>query len=260
MTNLEKFRRTPAGRAIMSGAIFMSILASPAYANLGNPELASPPPQEQLVPSPEPVAPALSTARLTEMLEASVEDLEAYTADLQSEIALSERHLQVLRAMDGLVDDVNDLFGAEAAELSPMEKVSLARRIVENNLKIAKGKLALVGPGEDIVEISFSPEEQTVRPSAYAQLAASRQDILNAIEETKMDIDYVVDEIAKSQDENTYYREALQEVTNLFDKVLLASQPTEASLQADFSALKTWQKEFRDEMATTEESFSVSTR
>lgn len=146
----------------MSGAIFMSILASPAYANLGNPEFASPP-QEQLVPSPEPVAPALSTARLNEMLEASVEDLEAYTADLQSEIALSERHLQVLRAMDGLVDDVNDLFGAEAAELSPMEKVSLARRIVENNLKIAKGKLALVGPGEDVVEISFSPEEQTVR-------------------------------------------------------------------------------------------------
>jgi hypothetical protein len=260
MTSLEKFRKTPAGKAIMSGAILMSILASPSLANLSSPELASPKQQEQLVASPEPGPPAISTARLTEMLEASVEDLEAYSFDLKSEKALSERHLHVLRTMDGLVDNVNDLFGMQTAELSPVEKVSLARRIVENNLRIAKGKLALADPTGDIVEISLSHEEQTVSLSAYTQLTASRRDILNAIDETRTDIDYVVDEIAKSQDENTYYREELQEVTDLFEKVLLAAQPTEASLQAHFSALKTWQKEFRDELATTAEVQSVSTR
>lgn len=252
MTNLEKFGTTPAGKAIMSGTIFMSILASPAYASLGNPELTSPQPQKQLLSSPEPVAPALSTARL--MLAASFEDLETYAADLQSQKALSDRHLQVLRVMDGLIDDVQDLFGAKAAQFSPIEKVSSARRIVENNLRVARVKLALVGSDQDDVEISFSSEEQTVRPSAHSQLVASRQEILDAIEE-KIDIDFVVEEIAKYQDENSYYREALQEVTNLFDKVLLASQPTESSFQVDFSALKTWQKEFRDELVTTEGTF-----
>jgi septal ring factor EnvC (AmiA/AmiB activator) len=260
MTRLEQFRRTPAGKAIMSGAIFVSIFASPAYASIGNPDLASPPSIEQMIPPEKPSASAISTDKLTEMLKASIEDLEAYTLDLQSQKTLSERHLQVLKAMDGLVDDVNDLFKVDIDELSPVQKVTLARRIVENNLKLAKGRLSLDEVSVEAVEISLSPENEQVSPSAYSQLASNRQNLLDAIEETRVDIDYVVDEIAKSQNENAYYREALQEVTDLFDKILVASKPTDTSLQADFSALKTWQKEFRDEMATTEEALSVGAK
>lgn len=244
----------------MTGAIFMSILASPALANLR--DTAHSVSTEQLAPaSGDTRAPMMSTARLTEMLEASVEDLEAYSIDLQSQKTLSERHRRLLEVMDSLVDDVSDIFVADATELAPVEKVSLARRIVENNVKIAKRKLATVQTHtEDGVEVAFSPEEKDATPTTYAQLAAGRQEIMQAIEETKVDIDYIVDEIAKFRDENTYYSEALQEATNLFEKVLFASQLSEASLQGDFSALKNWQREFRDEMSTTDESFSASTR
>jgi len=253
MTKLEQFRRTPAGRAILGGAIFVSIFASPAYASLGNPETFASKSTEQVSPPSKPVAPAISTAQLTEMLTSSIEDLEAYTLDLQSQKTVSERHLHVLKALENLVDDVTDLFQVGIDELSPVEKVALARRIVENNLRLTKARLSAEPATVEAEIVSLPQEDTATKPSSYSQLASDRQNLLDAIEETRIDIDYVVDEIAKSQNENAYYRDALQQVSELFERILVASKPTEGSLRANFAALKAWQKEFRDEMASTED-------
>jgi septal ring factor EnvC (AmiA/AmiB activator) len=261
MSNLEKFRKTVAGQAIMSGAIFMAVMASPAVANLGAADIPAPALQQTVPPTETVRHSNTSTARLTEMLEASVEDLEAHAVDLTFEKTLSERHVDVLMVMDRLIDGVNDLFSAEMDELSPVEKIAIARRIVDNNIKLSRMKLNQAATSsQHAIEVSFSPEDEVARPAAYSQLAANRQQIMEAIEDTRGEIDYVVDEIAKSRDENAYYRESLQEVTNLFEKVLLAKDATQTSLEADFATLKKWQTEFREELATTDDTFSVSAR
>lgn len=260
MTKLEQFRRTPAGRAILGGAIFVSIFASPAYASLGNPETSAPTSREQVSPPSKPVAPSLSTAQLTEMLTASLEDLEAYTLDLQSQKAVSERHLQVLKAMESLVDDMNDLFQVGIDELSPVEKVAVARRIIGNNLRLTKARLSSEPVAVEAESVSLPQEEAAANASSYSPLASDRQNLLDAIEETRVDIDYIVDEIAKSQNENAYYREALQQVSELFERILVATKPTDAALRANFAALKAWQKGFRDEMASTEDVLSAAGR
>ena len=260
MTKLDQFRKTPAGKAILSGAVFVSIFASPAYASLGTRDVGASASVEQTIPLTRSVEPSISTAQLTEMLATSINDLKGYTLALQSRRASSERQLFVLKAMEGLVDDVNGLFQADLDELSPVEKVTLARRIVENNLRLAKERLSLEPVTDEGVELSKLRDKFVPLPSYPSQLASNRQTLLDAIEETRVDIDYVIDEIAKSQNESAYYRETLQQVTELLEGILITSRPTEAMLQANFAALKAWQKDLRDEMESTEDEFSAAVR
>lgn len=258
MTALNRFKRTSAGIVLTSGALFVALSAAAPKAETASDVALS----EMHRTSPKPfyvdVSQTASTTALRQMLEAAFEEVAAFQSDLQEQQKLTERFVRVLEVMDRLVGDVEGLF-EDGLELTVQEKVETARRIITNNLVIAR-KLATESAADvsDVIAVSYDGQNEVQFASAYSALVSKRETLLEQLEQTRDHVTALFGEVGKLQSEVVYYDVTLQKATDLFGALISGEIKDEIALEEKFSELRQWRAEFREEMATTDDVYLTS--
>lgn len=251
MSALSRFNITSNGRKIMTSSLFLSIAIAGSAADH----------TAQAAPS-SARSHLTSTTLSEEMLEAQVATANLAVEDLHARLVKSQkvvdRYQEVLTGLARTVLTLEKLFGSENDEMTAQEKILAGRRIIANNLEIARR----------IRPLDLSADASTTVAPPKDKLAFEigrlgvRSDLQQTLKTYEAQVAYLMAALDQIDTETRYYNDEFSNIDRALSNVFEASSNDINAMVQTLSAFtdaKIWEKEFDEEMASTaDEAFTIS--
>jgi hypothetical protein len=243
MSALGRFFITANGGKIMTSALFVSLTIAGSI-------------MDQTAAVASPITPQTSMSQILadQALKTQVAEtdqaVEVFHARLVERQQIAHRYQEALGVLACTVSNIEGIFALSHAELSARDKITTARRIIANNLAIARPMVVGKKDGTD------APASYGTTDAPIIVANPGRQDLVHDLQTYREQVDYLTDELDRAMTEVKYYHDEFAKAVNALDGIMKVKPEDAASIKlalAAFRDAKSWQTEFLEEMASTGE-------
>lgn len=253
MTALSRFAGTTNGQKIMASALFLSLSLGTAL-TVSSAQAA---PFAGATSASSQAEASLPIDQLQQKVDEADEQVEVYHARLAENQSFNARYREGAVTLARAVRNIEPIFTLSNDEMPVADKLSQARRIILNNLSVARRSQALfdlAGPSAVPISEPASDRRLVIERAAPGMINTGREGLLADLRTYREQVDYMVDEMDRLAMETAYYRSESVKATNILNDLIQVTPLDETALRqglAAFAAAHDWKEAFAAEMAST---------